>query len=146
MTEIKKISVEQTYPLRKEVLRKGMTLSHEMAGDKDAASFHLGLFDNGQLHCIASFMSSEHPDFKGEHYQLRGMATSEKARGRGYGSLILKAGLNELGKRKANLLWCNAREVALDFYRKLGFKVHGEAFEVPQVGTHYMMYKAVVIN
>ena len=140
MTTIKKIRVEETYPLRKEVLRKGMTLSHEMPGDQDSDSFHLGVYEDDQLVCIASFMKNKHPDFLGEQFQLRGMATAEQARGRGIGRLILKEGIKELKRRKIELLWCNAREVALGFYQKLGFKTHGQAFEVPQVGMHYMMY------
>ena len=44
MIKIEQIEVEKTFPLRKEILRKGMTLSHKMPGDEDKESLHLGLF------------------------------------------------------------------------------------------------------
>ena len=143
MIEVRQIDVEETYPLRQEVLRKGMTLSCKMGGDYEKGTFHLGVFEDGHLVCIASFMVNSHPGFEGSHYQLRGMATADHKRGKGYGKMILEEALKELKKRGTSLLWCNAREVALDFYRKLGFQILGEAFEVDQVGTHFVMCKSL---
>lgn len=143
MMEVRKIKAEETFGLRKAILRKGMSLSHEMPGDQDKETFHLGVFEDGQLICIASFMKNDHPDFEGAHFQLRGMATAEEARGKGYGRLILQEGISELKRRHIDLLWCNAREVALEFYKKLGFQIHGHSFEVDQVGTHFMMFKSL---
>ena len=141
MARISKISPQETYPLRKEVLRRGTTLSHEMAGDLDASTLHLGLFVSDELVSIASFMAASHEDLEGIQYQLRGMATAPGHRGKGYGRLLVLEAEKLMQKRGVELLWCNARLVALDFYAKLGYQSMGEMFDVPQIGPHYAMYK-----
>ena len=75
-----------------------------------------------------------------KQYQLRGMATLEKVRGQGAGKALIKKALHLLKEKEVFLLWCNARVIAADFYKKLGFKIVGDAFEVPQIGTHYKMF------
>ena len=141
MSSIREIRAEETYPLRKEELRRNVTLSHEMQGDHDSDTLHLGLFEKGELVSIASFMKASLPDFEGRQYQLRGMATAEAYQGKGFGRKLLREAEKRLRNAGADLLWCNAREVALDFYRKLGYEVLGPSFEVPEIGTHYRMFK-----
>ncbi|WKK67448.1 GNAT family N-acetyltransferase [Lutimonas zeaxanthinifaciens] len=143
MIKIKPIEVEKTFPLRKEILRKGMTLSHKMPGDEDKESLHLGLFSDGELACIGSFMKNDKEIFSGVQYQLRGMATSEKAQGKGLGRLLMNKAEQILKKEGVDLIWCNARTSASGFYEKLGYKIVGEAFEVPQVGPHFVMFKRI---
>jgi hypothetical protein len=40
-------------------------------------------------------------------------------------------------------LWCNARIIAVDFYKKQGLETFGEQFEIPLVGNHYVMFKKI---
>ena len=141
MIRITEIKVEETYPIRKSVLREGMTLSHEMNADHDADTLHLGLFDKEQLVCVGSFMKASNTDFKGLQFQLRGMGSAIGFQGRGYGKSLLAAAEQILIDRGADLLWCNARVVALDFYSKLGYTSIGDLFEVDQVGPHFVMFK-----
>lgn len=143
MIRIERIKVEKTYPLRKEILRKGMTLTHKMPGDEDKDSLHLGLFYNEELVCVGSFMKNRKEDFSGLQYQLRGMATSEKEQGRGFGKLLMKDAELILEKEGVEVVWCNARTHATGFYKKLGYKIVGEVFEVPQVGPHFVMFKRI---
>lgn len=141
MIRIEKIKAEDTYSIRKSVLREGMTLSHEMAGDHDDDTLHLGLFDQDELVCIGSFMKASKPGFKGCQYQLRGMASAKGSQGKGYGKKLLLAAEQLLKDKNVDLLWCNARVVALDFYNKLGYRSIGDVFEVDQVGPHFLMFK-----
>ena len=141
MIEIKRISPQETYPLRREVLRKGTTLSHEMAGDLDADTLHLGLFAEGELVSVASFMQARHQCLQGSQYQLRGMATAPGQQGRGYGRRLVLEAEKRLKQMAVDLLWCNARVVALEFYTKLGYEKMGEQFDVPQIGPHYVMFR-----
>ncbi len=90
-----------------------MTLSHEMAGDHDGDTLHLGLFDQDQLVCIGSFMKAAKPDFKGLQYQLRGMASKKGSQGKGYGKKLMASAEQILKDRGVDVLWCNARVVAL---------------------------------
>ena len=143
MIRIEPIEVEKTYPLRKEILRKGMTLSHKMPGDEDKESLHLGLFSDKDLVCVCSFMKNNNKDFSGFQYQLRGMATSEKVQGKGLGKIIMNEAERILEKKGVNIIWCNARARATGFYAKLGYRKIGNKFDVPQVGPHYVMYKKI---
>ena len=112
-----------------------------MEGDLDATTFHLGVFDSDQLIGVASFMPHALPRFKGLHYQLRGMAILEAYQGKALGRELLQAGEKHLRSLNIELLWCNARIKALNFYLRLGFTIEGDPFEIPDVGTHYLLYK-----
>ena len=138
---ITEIKAEDTYPIRKAILREGMTLSHEMNGDHDAETLHLGLFESGVLVCIGSFMRASKEIFKGSQFQLRGMASVKKAQGKGFGKLLLEEAEVKLKNQGVDILWCNARTVALDFYKKSGYQMVGNVFEVEQVGPHFLMFK-----
>lgn len=143
MISIERIGVERTYDLRKEILRKGMTLSHKMPGDEDRESLHLGVFYKEELVCVGSFMKNKKDGFSGVQYQLRGMATSESAQGMGFGKLLMNQAEKLLKQDEVDLIWCNARTGATGFYQKLGYKIVGEEFDVPQVGPHFVMYKKI---
>lgn len=141
MIEVREIRAEETFPIRKSVLREGMTLTHHMGGDNDIHTFHLGVFSDENLVCVGSFMQASKEQFYGRQYQLRGMATDKSVQGKGFGLLLLKKAEDILIAKKVDILWCNARVRALNFYKKAGFQTVGDTFEVEQVGPHYLMYK-----
>ncbi|CAL2092119.1 N-acetyltransferase domain-containing protein [Tenacibaculum sp. 190524A05c] len=142
MVSVKKITAQDTYPLRIEVLRKNIDLPHEFEGDIDDSTIHVGVYDENQIVCIGTFMENGIDDLKGKQYQLRGMASSPEARGKGYGKLLLSFATNELKKLNVDFLWCNAREVAVKFYEKNEFIIIGERF-INKAGPHYKMYKPI---
>jgi predicted GNAT family N-acyltransferase len=143
MVLIKEISAEETYNIRLEILRNGIDLPIEFTGDFDVDTFHLGVFESDELKGISSFMKTTNVLFNSTQYQLRGMATLPCARGKGYGKLMLQYAINHLKEKRVNTLWCNAREEALDFYKKIGFVKKGDAFEIQQIGVHYKLYKNI---
>ncbi|CAL2061338.1 GNAT family N-acetyltransferase [Tenacibaculum sp. 190524A05c] len=142
MVSVKKITAQDTYPLRIEVLRKNIDLPYEFEGDLDDSTIHVGVYDENQIVCIGTFMENGIDDLKGKQYQLRGMASSPEARGKGYGKLLLSFATNELEKLNVDFLWCNAREVAVKFYEKNEFLIIGERF-INKAGPHYKMYKPI---
>ena len=141
MIRIVKLKAEDTYSIRKEILRKNMTLSHEMKGDFDSDALHLGIYELDKLVCIGSFMKAARTDLSGQQYQLRGMATLDGSQGKGYGKLLLQEAEAILKRKDIDIIWCNARVVAIDFYKKMGYQLMSEIFEVPQIGPHYVMFK-----
>ncbi|UCE92645.1 MAG: GNAT family N-acetyltransferase [Flavobacteriaceae bacterium] len=143
MIRIKRIEVEKTYPLRKDILRKGMTLSHKMPGDEEKESLHLGLYADEELVCVGSFMKNTRKDFSGVQFQLRGMATSEKFQKKGFGKRLMKYAEQILKSEGVDVIWCNARTTATVFYKNLGYQIIGEEFDVPQVGPHFVMFKEI---
>ncbi len=143
MVLVKKITTEDTYFLRQEVLRKNIDLSCKFEGDFDVNTFHLGVYEGRELVCTGTFMNHNYEKLKGSQFQLRGMATLPSARGKGYGKLLLDFSTNELRKLNICFLWCNAREIAVKFYEKNQFKIIGDQFRVHQIGVHYKMYKKI---
>lgn len=144
MKSIKKITAEETYFIRKEVLRKGIKKPYQFDGDLDKETFHLGAFYNNELVGVATFMNRDCNLLKGNQYQLRGMATLTKVRGFGLGNLLIENATKLLIEKGNDVLWCNAREVALNFYLKNGFEISGKSFEIDEIGTHYRMYKHLI--
>ncbi len=141
MIDIKIIKAEETYAIRKEVLRKNIELPFIFKGDLDKDTFHLGILLDHKLIGIVSFMKSVCKDLKGNQYQLRGMATLDQFQGKGYGQQLIKFGSEVLKEKQMGLVWCNARVVAVNFYKKAGFKIIGKEFYIPKIGDHFVMFK-----
>ncbi|MDO9595684.1 MAG: GNAT family N-acetyltransferase [Lutibacter sp.] len=141
MIQIKEISAEETFPIRLEVLRKNIPLPYEFDGDFDKETIHLGAFKNDKLIAVSSFMKASNKNFEGNQYQLRGMATLKEYQGFGAGKLMLEKAAQILKEKNSQVLWCNARIAAVEFYKKQGFQTFGEKFEISYVGEHYVMLK-----
>jgi ribosomal protein S18 acetylase RimI-like enzyme len=144
MVQIKYIIPEETYQIRKKILRKNMNLPVEFHGDFDKETFHLGLFEDNKLVSIASFVKAIKENFKGSQFQLRGMATLAEYQGNGFGKLLILEAEKILKEKNILILWCNARVSAVHFYYKQGFQSIGQEFDIPQIGGHYVMFKKLV--
>jgi len=75
-------------------------------------------------------------------WQLRGMATETGRQKGGVGRAVLNAvaaHVRAQGGPAGALLWANARVVALEFYKRNGWKIYGDEFIVPDVGPHFLM-------
>lgn len=139
---IRFIKVDDLLGIRNVVLREGKLSLNEcrFPADDLPGAFHLGYYEGEELACIASFHPQGHGEFKGIGYQLRGMATIEKHRGKGMGNKLLNFGIVYLKGQKINYLWCNARETAMRFYLDMGFETISAKFEVQGIGPHYVLY------
>lgn len=129
--DIAEVSVEDVYDLRREVLRRGTPSDNvRFDQDDDPRTRHLAIRDDSGAVIAASTWSPRPlPDRPYEPgVQLRGMAVSPDHRGRGLGAAMLVAGLDVARRDGAVLVWANARDSALDFYRANGFAVVGDGF------------------
>ncbi|MBP8132517.1 MAG: GNAT family N-acetyltransferase [Candidatus Hydrogenedentes bacterium] len=133
--------LEEILPLRDAVIIAGTDRDTPFfPGDRDAATRHIGVFVNGRCVGCATFLVQ--PCQSAPAWQLRGMATAPDCRGQGLGRAMLAFAEAELPKASgARVLWCNARESAAGFYRKLGWETVSELFDVPGVGPHYRMLR-----
>jgi GNAT superfamily N-acetyltransferase len=98
-------------------------------GDDDATTIHLAALIDGEVVAVSTWLRRPWP-FAAElpAVQLRGMATDAAARGTGVGGLLLETGVERAFAAGADLVWANARDTALRFYRAHGFAVEGEGF------------------
>lgn len=140
MVVVKQISPEETYEIRRKVLRRNISLTEKNDDDLLDTTFHFGGFLNNKLIGIATFMQNDNDNFEGYQYRLRGMATIDEYQGNGIGSIVLSESIKFLKEKNVDVLWCNARTSALKFYQKLGFKVKGTEFDIHLIGPHYVMY------
>ena len=142
---IKKISAKETYIVRHPVLRQGKPIeSCVFEGDNLETTFHLGIFHKDKLVGISSFLQNRHPLLSEElQYQLRGMAVLNEYQNLGLGKLILNHGENLLKEQNIQIVWCNAREKAANFYKKNGYKIIGLPFDIKDIGLHYIMCKTL---
>lgn len=139
----KRISAEETRYIRHQVLWSHIENTEDCVIDIDHRddAIHLGAFENGELLAVCSLFRMKTSKLNYEQqYRLRAMGSLEKARGKGAGKAIIQEALQQTKERGVDVLWCDAREVALGFYEKLGFQRIDEWYEVPKVGRHQLMY------
>ncbi|MBQ21721.1 MAG: GNAT family N-acetyltransferase [Flavobacteriales bacterium] len=145
-SSVKIITTKETYPLRLEVLWQHKNSLDECKLDIDdlTTTFHVGAYKNGEIVAIGTFLQQQNEKFEATNqYRLRAMASSPKVRGENFGKLLIEFAIEELKNRKVDLLWCDARKVALGFYEKMGFKIKGGFYEIPIIGPHKLMYKLI---
>ena len=146
--DITKIDAEKVRPLRHSELRKGQDFSTtSYLEDYKADTFHMGCIVDEKIVTCASFYPEKSIKIKSNNaYRLRGMATDFSFQRKGHASDLMAESFKELKKRDCDMVWCNARLVAVDFYKSSGFKITGEIFDIEGIGPHYYMYKEINLN
>ena len=143
--EINKVDAESIRPLRHSELRKGQDFSTtSYLKDYEEGTFHMAcIVDEGIVSC-ATFYAQTSMKVKSDNaYRLRGMATDSNFQRQGYARNLIIESFKELKKRDCNMVWCNARLVAVNFYKSVGFKIIGELFDIEAIGPHYYMHKEI---
>lgn len=140
---IKQIASQQTFPVRQPVLRPGKPVaSCIFDGDDDETTVHFGLYESGELAGVASVFKVNNDVFTEENqYQLRGMAVLSHHQKKGFGEKLIEAAEAYAAGQKAELLWFNAREIAVGFYERAGCQKQGGPFTIADIGPHFVMYK-----
>jgi predicted GNAT family N-acyltransferase len=70
--------------------------------------------------------------------RLRAMATHPSIRGAGIGKKLLSYAISNY---QGENFWCDARQIAVPFYLNCGWQVRSEPYQIPIIGTHYLMTK-----
>jgi len=136
---IREINAEQTRTVRQAVLRPHQEACELVyPGDDDSESFHLGAMRGDEVLAILSMYRQPTPD-GAPAWRIRGMASLPEVRGTGYGRLLVEIARDRAWGVERAPIWCNARESAFGFYRKLGFEIVGDLFEIEGIGTHGVM-------
>jgi ribosomal protein S18 acetylase RimI-like enzyme len=149
---LRAVNAADTRPLRQRVLRPNEKVDALVWPHDDAPeTLHAGAFLSGAMVATATLHREPPPRAhfpNGEHdataWRLRGMATDPDLRARGLGRALVDMCILHARARGGTLVWCNARASAAGFYDKLGFARHGDAFELPNIGPHYVMSKLLL--
>lgn len=141
--KIEYVRLESVVEIRHQVLRSGQPRERcYYPEDAYKNTAHVAIKLNNEIVGCASVYKESHPDFAlRQSWRIRGMAVLPVFQGRGFGSQLLQACINHAIKYKADVIWCNARVNAIDFYQRGGFKIIGDEFELPDIGPHYLLAK-----
>ena len=136
---------EEIQQLRNEVLWPHKTFENcILESDRLPTTFHFGVKVEGLTVASVTLQqesSSKLPQEK--QYRLRAMAVRDGYRGQGFGDAIVEAGLNHLRELGVEVVWCDARVAALNFYRRLQFEELEEEYDIPIIGLHRFMWKVL---
>ena len=143
--EINKVDAEKIRPLRHSELRKGQDYSTtSYLKDYEEGTFHMACIVDDKIVTCATLYAQTSMKIKSNNaYRLRGMATDSNFQRKGYARNLMVESFKELKKRNCDMVWCNARLVAVSFYESLGFKIKGDLFDISEIGPHYYMYKEI---
>ena len=136
------ISSTSTYSIRKKVLWPHITNeNYSISIDEHKDTFHLGTFINEKIISIGTFIKENNTKFNCKlQYRLRAMATDENYRNIGAGKNLFSKGLEILKNNKIELLWCDARLIAIPFYQSMNMKSLSGTYNIPKIGPHKTMY------
>lgn len=139
--EIREISPSDTLELRQCVLRPGLRLDQCVyAGDDDSTTHHFGcIVDDGLVGIVSIYKRDKVDLYSGCGFQIRAMATAESFRGKGLGLDLLRAAEKKAFTLGADYIWANARIAAVGFYRKSGYTIGENEFEIIDVGPHVLV-------
>jgi predicted GNAT family N-acyltransferase len=142
---ISKVDAEKVRALRHSELRKGQDFSTtSYLKDYEEDTFHMACIVDEKIVTCATFYPEKSSKLKSDNtYRLRGMATDSDFQRKGYATDLMNESFKELKNRDCDMVWCNARLVAVDFYKSSGFKITGEIFDIAEIGPHYYMYKEI---
>lgn len=130
----RRATTAEVRPLRLDVLRHGMAnRTVDFDGDDDPATTHLVAIDHrDRIVATSTWLRRGTPHApERSAMQLRGMATERTLQSTGLGGRLLRHGLDLAAAEGAEIVWANARDAALDFYRRHGFTVVGTGFIEP---------------
>ena len=129
-------------PLRMKVLRDG-TPSQDPRypeDDLDITTHIVARNIHDEIVATSTWLTRpfpDEPDMPG--VQLRGMAVNKTLQSNGIGAIVLAAGVERAFASGATTVWARARDAALDFYERNGFRVIGDAFNDEATGmSHHL--------
>jgi ribosomal protein S18 acetylase RimI-like enzyme len=136
---------EDIQQLRNEVLWPHKSFEQcVLETDHLPSTFHFGVKVDGLTVATVTLQQEKNQRLQEEkQYRLRAMAVREGYRGQGFGDAIVEAGLNHLRGLGVEVVWCDARVAALNFYRRLHFNELEEEYEIPIIGMHRFMWKVL---
>lgn len=145
--KISQIPFHKTFVVRHPVLREGRPIEEcYFEGDDLESTKHFGCYLDDKIIGVASLFKNNHDKINGDEcYQLRGMAVLKEFQNHNFGSLLLSEVEKYLKEINCAVLWFNARTNAVPFYKKHHYVIIGNAFDIPNVGEHYLMSKNIMV-
>lgn len=125
---------QQMVKLRMDILRQPLGLSftdEELAREKE--DILIGAFDDDDLLACCLLTRADNNSVR-----LRQMAVQNNLQGKGIGASIMSFAENLARDKGYQKIVMHARDTAIGFYEKLGYKVKGDGFIEVNVPHHVM--------
>jgi GNAT superfamily N-acetyltransferase len=134
--EVTRVSAADVLDVRRAVLRDGRTdVPADFPEDDGPRAIHVGARRPAAapprqtpLIGVATLFPSPRPD-EPDAWQLRGMAVLPEHQGQGIGGALLAEGARLVKEAGGSQVWAHARNTALGFYERQGWKVVGDSYE-----------------
>jgi predicted N-acetyltransferase YhbS len=142
---VRDLAPEETHTLRREVSADGRTDLPTMRYELDDApgAWHLGAVDRrGGIVATSSFYPVACPLVPEAQpaFQLQFMAVDPALQRRGIGSAVMAEAIRRLRATHTILLWASARETAVRFYERFGFRtLEGSGFTPATTGRPHLL-------
>ena len=128
---------ERYYELRWRILRAPWNeLKGSEIDDIEKDCFHVMAVDDNKVIGVGRLQYNSNNEA-----QIRYMAVDENHEGNGIGSSIVNALEQEAARTEHKLVVLDAREPAVGFYEKLGYKVKNKSYLLFNSIQHYQMIK-----
>ena len=126
------------YDMRYEILRKPWNQTYASTFDElEKNSVHVLLMnDNGEPIATGRLQLNS-----ADEGQVRSMAVVETEQGRGYGTTILCWLEEEAKRRNMKQIILDARDGAVNFYKKNGYSIEGDSYILFDTIPHFRMKK-----
>lgn len=143
---VERVTLDDIHDLRVRVLRKGTPVTHaRYPEDLYHDVVHLAIRVDGDVVATSTWFSKECPELPGQSaVQLKGMAVDDALQTSGHGRALIDAGISLATERGATLTWARARDTAVGFYEKCGFRVVGDGFiDEPTAMPHHIVVRTI---
>lgn len=140
--EIVSLPTADVLDLRVRVLRRGTPYTHaDYPEDSYPDVTNFCILRDGSPVATSTWFSKECPEIPGvPAVQLKGMAVDDSLQGAGLGARLIARGLDHARTKGAQVVWARARDSALYFYERRGFRVVGEGFiDGPTAMPHHIV-------
>ena len=157
MIEVRIVNSKELHKVRFEVLWPHLNSAEEAVIDIDSShgALHFAGIVDGEIVGVASLFvqaCDRYPQLFSSMkvYRLRAMGVKTDFQKSGVGVAIIEKAVSICAARGFDVIWCDAREVALGFYSKLGFEFacdsdgcECDSYQVRNIGLHKMMYRYI---
>lgn len=143
---VRSVALDHVMELRVRVLRRGTPVDHcRYPEDERDDVVHLAIDDAGRAVATSTWFMNPCPEVPEDaSMQLKGMAVELGTQTSGLGRALIDAGISLAKERGARLVWARARDSALGFYEKCGFRVVGEGFiDGPTAMPHHIVVRDI---
>ena len=128
------------YDMRYRVLREPLNQARgSERNDGDATEIHFALYEDNNLVAIARLDQQDDTTT-----QVRFVAVETSEQGKGYGRLIMEATEHHATEKGNTKMILHARDYAVDFYLRLGYKLIQPSHKLFGVLQHFLMEKSLM--